>query len=129
MVQRKDEKKASMQLHYDQVENALEAGYTDEQLGRLFRAFARFELYGEIPDITPQDPLYFAYRTFQSMLERNHTAWKETCEKNRENARKGWERRSKVPQEDKELLDADAKRERERQELAERGLGYIGYKE
>lgn len=63
------------------------AGLTDAQMGQLFRAMFRYHR-GEEPDF--RDPMVeLAFAFVRPAMDRNREKYEETCQRNRENGRKG----------------------------------------
>lgn len=74
---------------YDSLAVQAEA-MTDSQLGKLLRYIFAYRKTGEVPDPN-DDPMVWAIFGFvRSHLDENEEKYRQTCQKNRENAQKRW---------------------------------------
>lgn len=70
-------------LDYEEQFNLL----TDEQIGQLMRAIMKYEKTGEQPELNGMVKMAFSF--IKTQLDRDRKKYKDKCEKNRENAKKG----------------------------------------
>ena len=78
--------KKSFVLYYDLEQHA--QLLSDEQLGRLLRAVFAYEIRGEIPEFN-DDLLSLSFSFIKVQLDIDKAKYKERCEKNTENGKKG----------------------------------------
>ena len=109
--------KKSFQLFYDNIEPVIE-NFSDEEIGKIIRAVATYEMYGEITEFEDR-ALQISYNQIKGSLDRNMEKFQEMCERNRGNRNgKGTEPSA----EDIPASKAKEQRERELEELKARGL-------
>ena len=63
---------------------------SDQELGRLFRALMEYSEAGTVPDLTGRESIAFDF--IADEIDRDKSAYSETCRKNRENGSKAIER-------------------------------------
>ena len=78
--------KKSFVLYYD-LEQHVQL-LSDEQLGRLLRAVFAYEIRGEIPNFN-DDLLSLCFSFIKVQLDIDKEKYRERCEKNTENGKKG----------------------------------------
>ena len=98
--------KKSFQLFYDNIEPVIE-NFSDEEIGKIIRAVATYEMYGEITEFEDR------------ALDRNMEKYLKRCAQNREN-RNG--KGNEPSAEDIPASNVDSQKERELEELKARGL-------
>ena len=109
--------KKSFQLFYDNIEPVIE-NFSDEEIGKIIRAVATYEMYGEITEFEDR-ALQISYNQIKGSLDRNMGKFLERCEQNRKN-RNG--KGNEPSAEDIPASKAKEQRERELEELKARGL-------
>lgn len=67
------------------------ANFTDEQLGRLFRAIFQWQIDGRS---NPEPDIAVAFGFFVNQFRIDNSKYQERCEKNRENAQLRWQMRT-----------------------------------
>lgn len=88
----RDNRKSSFMLYYPSTEQLIE-NFTDEEIGKVFRAVAKYEMYGEVP---PDDcftdgsgkedrALKMVFTSICGELDRNNEKYAERCEQNKRN--------------------------------------------
>lgn len=68
---------------------------SDQELGRLFRALMEYSEAGTAPDLTGRESIAFDF--IADEIDRDKSAYSETCRKNRENGAKATERHRTPP--------------------------------
>lgn len=68
---------------------------SDQELGRLFRALMEYSESGTSPDLTGRESIAFDF--IADEIDRDKSAYSDTCRKNRENGAKATERYRPVP--------------------------------
>ncbi len=86
MTEYRQPKKKSFQLFYDTVESMLE-NFDNEEVGALFRAVAKYEMYGEIPAFSDRG-MNMIFNQFKGSLDRNMEKYIGRCSVNKENRNK-----------------------------------------
>ena len=109
--------KKSFHLFYDNIEPVIE-NFTDEEIGKLFRAVSIYEMYGEITEFEDR-ALQISYNQIIGSLDRNMGKYQETCERNKRNRNSN---NNKSSAEDISASNVDSQKERELEELKARGL-------
>ena len=109
--------KKSFQLFYDNIEPVIE-NFSVEEIGKIFRAVATYEIYGEITEFEDR-ALQISYNQIKGSLDRNMEKFQEMCERNRGN-RNG--KGNEPSAEDIPASNVDSQKERELEELKARGL-------
>lgn len=61
--------------------------FTNEEKGRLTDAMLRYSRYGELPELEGNER--FVWPMIRSKIDRDQNAYRERCEKNRRNGKKG----------------------------------------
>ncbi len=83
-------KKRAFQLYYDDVKSLLD-NFSPEEIGEIFTAVARFEMYGEEAKLSDR-ACNLKYADIVSALKRNNEKYLEACEKKRAGANERWRR-------------------------------------
>lgn len=65
-------------------------GLSDGELGRLFRALLEYSASGKVPELNGRESVAFDFMA--ANIDRDAEAYKDTCNRNRENASKRYER-------------------------------------
>lgn len=86
--------KDSMLIFHVNAKNMAEE-LSDEELGKVFRALIRFELDGLDTEFEDRI-LNCIYRLNRDTLNRNRRKYIQKCERNRENAKRRWEKENSV---------------------------------
>jgi hypothetical protein len=68
---------------------------SDQELGRLFRALMEYSESGTVPELTGRESIAFDF--IADEIDRDKSAYSETCRKNRENGAKATERHRTPP--------------------------------
>ena len=68
---------------------------SDQELGRLFRALMEYSESGTAPELTGRESIAFDF--IADEIDRDKTAYSETCRKNKENGAKATERYRPLP--------------------------------
>ena len=98
------------------------ANFTDEQLGRLFRAIFQWQIDGRS---NPEPDIAVAFGFFVNQFRIDNSKYQERCEKNRENAQLRWQMRTdangceRIPSVAK---DADNDNENDNENVNENGF-------
>lgn len=86
--------KDSMLIFHVNAKNMAEE-LNDEELGKVFRALIQFELDGLETEFEDR-LLSCIYRLNRDTLSRNRKKYIQRCERNRENAKRRWEKENSV---------------------------------
>ena len=78
--------KRSFIVYYDILEQLED--FTDEQVGKMFRAMVEYDKNGTIPNFNAE--MKIAFKFIKVSLDKKKQEYLETCAKNSENARKRW---------------------------------------
>lgn len=79
--------KNSFVVYYEIIEQLED--FTDEQVGKIFRAMVDYDRNGTIPNFT--GTMKLAFKFIKQNLDINKEKYKNICERNRANIRKRWE--------------------------------------
>lgn len=78
--------KKGVVVYYDIIEQLED--FTDEQVGKMFRAIVNYDKSGIVPNFTGE--MKVAFKFIKLTIDRNNADYETKCEKNRENANKRW---------------------------------------